>query len=201
MPQIVLASGNRGKLRELQALLPEWVAVRTAGELGVVLPEETGTTFAENALLKARAAAEQTGLIAVADDSGLVVEALAGAPGVRSARFAGEPADDAANNELLRRRLEGVPAHERRAEFHSTVAVVTPEGEEWLAEGTLAGRITHAPRGSQGFGYDPLFVPEGLDRTLAELTLEEKNAISHRARAFQAAARRLVPLLQAGRTE
>ena len=201
MPQIVLASSNRGKLRELQALLPGWVAVRTASELAVVLPEETGTTFAENALLKARAAAHQTGLIAVADDSGLVVEALAGAPGVRSARFAGEPASDEANNALLLRRLENVPRGARGARFHSVVAVVTPEGEEWLAEGTLPGRITRSRRGSHGFGYDPLFVPEGRDQTLAELSLDEKNAISHRAHAFQAAAHRLVPLLEDQRTE
>lgn len=199
--EVVLASNNRGKVRELQSLLPSWVAVRTARDVNVVLPEETGTTFAENALLKARAAVTQTGLLAIADDSGLEVEALAGAPGVRSARFAGEPSNDAANNALLLSRLEAVPAEERAARFRSVVAVVTPEGEEWLAEGTIAGRILLAPRGTNGFGYDPLFVPEGLDQSMAELTLEEKNAISHRALAFREAARRLVPLLQRRRTD
>ena len=198
---VVLASNNRGKLEELCALLPPWVRVQTAAELSVELPEESGQTFAENALLKARAAAGQTGLVAVADDSGLEVDALRGLPGVRSARFAGEPSSDAANNALLLERLAGVPAPERGARFRSIVAVVTPEGDEWLAEGSVGGYIVLAPRGANGFGYDPLFVPEGRDRTMAELTLEEKNRISHRARAFEQAARRLVPFLERRRTD
>lgn len=177
-------------------MLPESARLVSASEAGVVLPEETGTTFVENALLKARAAADQTGLVAIADDSGLEVDALDGAPGVRSARFAGEPSDDAANNALLLRRLAAVPPEKRAARFRSVVAIVTPDGSEFVSEGTLEGTVLRVPRGSSGFGYDPLFVPLGLDRTLAELTMEEKNRISHRGQAVRRAIERLLPLLE-----
>lgn len=193
---VVLASNNRGKVEELRQLLPAWVSVQTASEANVKLPEETGETFAENALLKARAAAEQTGSIAVADDSGLEVDALGGAPGVHSARFAGEPSNDAANNALLLERLADVPDSQRTARFRSAVAVVIPDGREHVAEGTVEGTILRQERGSGGFGYDPLFLYTPSKRTLAELTIEEKNQISHRGRAFRNAATWLLPILE-----
>jgi XTP/dITP diphosphohydrolase len=194
--EIVLASSNRGKLAELRQLLPDWVRVRTADEAGVTLPEETGTTFAENAFLKARAAAAQTGLIAIADDSGLEVDILEGAPGVRSARFAGERAADAENNALLLEQLRGVPPERRTARFRSVVAAVIPGGTELAAEGVIEGRIVEIARGSGGFGYDSLFQPAGYSRTMAELTMDEKNRISHRGQALRKVAGQLVPLLR-----
>ncbi len=194
--EIVLASSNRGKLAELQQLLPDWVRVCTADEAGVALPEETGTTFAENAFLKARAAAAQTGLIAIADDSGLEVDILEGAPGVRSARFAGERATDAENNALLLERLRGVPPERRTARFRSVVAAVIPGGTGLAAEGVIEGRIVEIARGSGGFGYDSLFQPTGYSRTMAELTMDEKNRISHRGQALRKVAGQLVPLLR-----
>jgi XTP/dITP diphosphohydrolase len=194
--QIVLASNNQGKLRELKDLLPNEVQVKTAGELGIELPEETGSTFEENAFLKARAVAAASGLIAVADDSGLEVDALNGAPGVHSARFAGEPSDDAKNNALLLDKLTVIPEDQRTARFQSVVAVVAPNGEEFCAQGTIEGRILEAPRGSGGFGYDPLFLIRGYDQTMAELSLDEKNSISHRARAFRGVIEQLTELLE-----
>lgn len=185
--RVVLASSNPGKLRELQALLPPDVEVISATDAGVALPPETGSTFAENALLKARAAAEQAGMIAIADDSGLEVDALGGEPGVHSARYAGPQASDADNIALLLKRLEGVPAERRTARFRSVVAVVAPDGCEFLGEGVLEGRIASDPRGSGGFGYDPVFQPLGESRTIAEMTLEEKNRVSHRAQALRQA--------------
>ena len=195
--RLVLASNNPGKIEELRALLPAWVSVESAREAGVELPEETESTFAGNALLKARAAACQTGQIAVADDSGLEVAALDGAPGVRSARFAGEPTSDDANNALLLERLAGVPADRRGARFRSAVAVVLPGGREHVAEGDIAGTILEQPRGAGGFGYDPLFQPVGNTRSMAELSIEEKNRISHRGKALRAAAEWLLPILEA----
>jgi XTP/dITP diphosphohydrolase len=194
--QIVLASNNQGKLRELKDLLPSDVDAVTAGELGVELPEETGSTFAENAFLKARAVATATGKIAVADDSGLEVDALEGAPGVRSARFAGEPSDDERNNALLLVKLAGVPEKERTARFQSVVAVIGPGGEAFCAQGTVEGVILEAPRGDGGFGYDPLFLLRGYNQTMAELSLDEKNCISHRARAFRGIIEQLTALLE-----
>ena len=194
--EIVLASSNRGKLAELRRLLPSWVWVRTADEAGVTLPEETGTTFAENALLKARAAAAQAGLIAVADDSGLEVDLLEGAPGVRSARFAGQHATDAENNRLLLERLRGIPLERRTARFRSVVAAVLPGGTELAAEGVIGGRIVEIARGSGGFGYDSLFQPTGYNQTMAELTMDEKNRISHRGQALRKVTAQLVPLLR-----
>ena len=194
--EIVLASSNRGKLAELRRLLPEWVRVRTADEAGVTLPEETGTTFAENALLKARGAAAQAGLIAVADDSGLEVDLLEGAPGVRSARFAGQHATDAENNRLLLEQLRGTSPERRTARFRSVVVAVLPGGTELAAEGVIEGRIVEIARGSGGFGYDSLFQPTGYNQTMAELTMDEKNRISHRGQALRKVTAQLVPLLQ-----
>lgn len=196
---VVLASNNAGKVDELRRLLPDWVRILTATDAGVTLPEETGTTFTENALLKARAAAEQSGEIALADDSGLEVDALGGEPGVHSARFAGEPTDDAANNALLLERLAETPPPARTARFRSAVAVVMPDGREHVAEGTVEGTILMAPRGSGGFGYDPLFQPLGSTRSMAELSIDEKNRISHRGRAYREAANWLLPLLEVAR--
>lgn len=194
--EVVLASSNRGKLAELRQLLPDWVQVRAADDAGVTLPEETGTTFAENALLKARAAVAQTGLVAIADDSGLEVDFLQGAPGVRSARFAGEQATDAENNALLLERLRGIPPEQRTARFRSVVAAVAPGGTEIAAEGVIEGRIVEIARGSGGFGYDSLFEPTGYKQTMAEFTVDEKNRISHRGQALRKVAEQLVPLLR-----
>lgn len=197
---VVLASHNRGKVKELTKLLPEWIEVRAADDFGVVLPEETGDTFYENALLKARAVARSLHVIAIADDSGLEVDALGGEPGVRSARFAGEGASDAENNALLLKRLEGVESTRRTARFRSVVAVVAPDGTEFHDAGTVEGEILVMPRGTGGFGYDPLFRPRGIEHTFAELPLDEKNRISHRGAAFRKVAARLIPFVQAYQT-
>ena len=187
---VVVATGNPGKLAEIRAAL-EMTGRRfvTAGEIGAPAPdvEETGDTFEENALLKARAYADVLGLAALADDSGLEVDALDGAPGVRSARFAGEDASDSDNNAKLLHALAGVPAEARTARFRSVVAFVDEEGAAVTAEGACSGRIGFEPRGDGGFGYDPLFEPEAAPgRTMAELPMDEKNALSHRGAALRA---------------
>jgi len=189
--RIVVATNNRGKLEELHALLPDGFALLTLSDAGLDSPEETGSTFEENALIKARAAAS-TGAAAIADDSGLVVDALDGRPGVWSSRFAGEGASDADNNLKLLEELAGVPDERRAARFVSVVALVTNDGREFTACGSVEGRIGHDGRGSGGFGYDPLLIVTDPDavafqgQTMAELTLAEKNQISHRARAHRA---------------
>jgi XTP/dITP diphosphohydrolase len=188
----VLATANRGKLAELGALLREaaWgpVELVAQSELGVPPAAETGTTFIENALLKARHAALHSGLPAIADDSGLTVAALQGAPGVQSARFAGPNASDAANVAKLLEALTGVPARDRAARFHCVlVALEHPDDPApSIATGEWTGEITLMPRGRGGFGYDPVFFDPRLGRTAAELTADEKNAVSHRARALLA---------------
>jgi len=189
--RIVLATANPGKIRELRSLLPPNVEVVSAPALGIRLPPETGETFVENALLKARVAAQESGLIALADDSGLEVDALGGRPGVHSARYAGEHAVDAQNIARLLRELRDVPLSQRTARFRAVVAIVAPDGREAVVEGTVEGCIAEKPRGRGGFGYDPVFIPCGYDRTFAEMTLEEKNRLSHRAQALQ----RAVPIL------
>lgn len=174
----------------MRSLLPEEFEVITARQANISMPSETGTTFEENALLKARAAARQSGRLCVADDSGLEVDALDGQPGVRSARFAadyGRPENDDENNRLLLELLENVPPEKRSARFVSAVAVVAPDDEEVVVRGEVEGQIEFEPRGQNGFGYDPLFTPVDAHRTMAELTNEEKNAISHRGRAFESA--------------
>jgi XTP/dITP diphosphohydrolase len=179
--RLVLASRNPHKLRELGALLRPHV-LEPLPE-GVELPPETGLTFADNALAKGRAAAATTGLPAVADDSGIEAAALGGAPGVRSARYAGEGATDEEN---LAKLLREVPEEgDRRVAYVCVLAYVEPSGEEYLAEGRCEGELTHRPRGSGGFGYDPAFVPRDSSngRTMAELSAAEKGAISHRGRA------------------
>ncbi len=186
---IVVATGNAHKLVEIEAILGaalpgvRFVSIKQLGDFED--PEETGTTFAENALIKARAAVAETGFAAVADDSGLVVDALNGEPGVYSARYAGVHGDDAANNAKLLRNLADVPAPDRTARFMSVVALVRPDGTELTGTGACEGTIGFEGRGSNGFGYDPLFLPEDTPgKTMAELTPEEKNAISHRYHAL-----------------
>lgn len=199
MAHLVLATRNEGKVRELTALLMplgiQVVSLAAYPELPEI-PEE-GDTFEANALTKARTVAAHTGRLAMADDSGLEVEALNGAPGVHSARFAGEPRDDRRNNEKLLRLLEGVPWEKRRARFRCVIALVTPEGAERITEGTCEGFISHELRGTGGFGYDPLFYLPEFKQTFAELGLDTKNRISHRARAL-VAARTLVAELLGG---
>ncbi|MGA4508378.1 RdgB/HAM1 family non-canonical purine NTP pyrophosphatase [Propionibacteriaceae bacterium G1746] len=185
--KVVLASHNRAKLAELQRLvaaagLPIEV-VSLADFPESTPPAETGRTFAENALIKARAAAAWTGLTALADDSGIEVEVLRGMPGVRSARWAGAEQDDQRNLDLLLAQVDDVPAGARQARFVCVMAHVDPDGTEFTTEGIWPGTLATAPRGTNGFGYDPIFVPDGDDRTSAELSPEEKDAQSHRARA------------------
>lgn len=184
--RVILASSNKGKIVELQSLLDGIAEVVSAHELQVTLPEETGTTFAENALLKAEAAFVQTGLTSLADDSGLEVDALQGAPGVYSARYAGESASDSDNNTKLLHALSNVSNEHRTARFRSAIAIVTAEGEKFVFEGTCEGSVGTHTRGEGGFGYDPLFVlPDGS--TMAELSAAAKNAISHRGEAMRKA--------------
>ncbi len=191
---IVLATRNPDKARELQWLFADLPVskVIAADHLGDDVPDvdETGTTLEENALLKARALAEFSGELCIADDTGLEVDALDGRPGVYAARYAGPDATYADNCDKLVAELQGVPEAERTARFRTVMAMVDPRGEEGVlertVEGVLEGRILGTPRGDDGFGYDPLFFVPDLGRTLAEVPLEEKNRISHRARASRA---------------
>jgi len=192
--KLILASANPGKQRELAVLLaPLGLELLLQSALGIESIEETGSSFVDNALLKARHAAERSGLPALADDSGLEVDALGGAPGVRSARFAGEGASDADNNALLLSRLSGVPQALRTARYRCVLALVRSalDPAPLLAEAQWEGHIALAPQGTGGFGYDPLFLPADRADTAAQLTAEEKNAISHRGRALQALLRLL----------
>jgi XTP/dITP diphosphohydrolase len=192
---VVLATRNAAKLRELARILgaedgahDRGTQIRLAGldEFpGAPDVPETGATFEENALLKARAIADYTGLPAVADDSGLCVDALNGMPGVLSARWAGGHGDDKANLELVLAQVADVPSARLGARFVCAAALVTDSGE-WVVTGQVEGRLIRAPRGSGGFGYDPIFLPDGFDQTTAEMTAEAKDAISHRGRAFRA---------------
>ncbi len=188
LASLVVASKNRDKIREIEAvLLGLGLVDEIVGGLDWPDVEETGETIEENALLKARAVAGATGLPALADDTGLEVRALQGAPGVHSARFAGDDATYQDNVRALLRALVG--SSDRAARFRTVMALVHPEGEEIVAEGVLEGRIIETPRGSAGFGYDPVFEVEG--RTLAELPAAEKNSLSHRAKALRALAEQL----------
>ncbi|MBM6814902.1 RdgB/HAM1 family non-canonical purine NTP pyrophosphatase [Olsenella uli] len=193
---VVVATGNAHKVVEIETILaPVMPGVRfvALGELGDFPdPVEDGDTFFDNALIKARAAQKETGLpMAVADDSGLCVDALDGAPGIFSARWAGEHGNDAANNEKLMAQMKDVPDEARTARFHSSVALVRG-GEVLRGDGDCEGRVGREPRGEHGFGYDPLFLPdETPGRTMAELTLDEKNLISHRFHALEDLAAKL----------
>jgi XTP/dITP diphosphohydrolase len=187
--RVVLASGNSGKLRELGSLLaPFGFDLVAQSTLGIETPAETGKTFEENALLKARHAAAITNLPALADDSGIEVDALGGRPGIYSARYAGEGASDEANLSKMLDELTGVAAPQRTARYQCVIAFVTTatDTKPILATGTWEGTLIGAPRGLGGFGYDPIFVPRGFDRTAAELDSEEKNSLSHRGQALRA---------------
>lgn len=193
--RVVLASGNRGKLTELQRLLaPLAIEVVSQNELGVAEAEESAPTFVENALLKARNACTQTGLPAIADDSGLVVDALGFAPGIYSARYAGHGADDRANNEKLLQAMADVEPSARSARFHCTLVYLHSPSDPvpLIAQAQWYGTILKAPRGDRGFGYDPLFYVEALAATAAELDPDTKNRESHRGRA----AKLLIELLR-----
>ncbi len=201
---VVLATKNAHKVDELRRILAEaGTHVELAGmEDYPQMPDvaETGTTFAENALLKAHAVADATGLPAVADDSGLCVDVLGGMPGIFSARWAGRHGDDAANLALVLAQLSDIPDDARSAYFVCAAAFALPSadgGLERVVEGQLEGRLVREPRGSNGFGYDPVFVPDGEDRTTAEMEPAEKDAISHRGRAFRALARTIDQMLDA----
>ena len=199
MSRLLLATHNEGKLVELRRILnPIAGTLEVVGldDVGVVdEPAETEPTFAGNALLKARAAVASTGLPALADDSGLCVDALNGMPGVLSARWSGRAKDNAANIDLLLAQLRDVPPSRRGAEFRCAVAFVLPDGTEKVEEGVMRGRLLPEVRGSGGFGYDPLFVADGWELTTAELTAEDKDAISHRGRALRAMAPSVVAAL------
>jgi len=185
MTDLVLATANPHKTAEMRAILEQLGFTVHPRPTDVPDVDETALTLEGNALLKAHALVAATGMVAVADDTGLFVDALDGQPGVRSARYAGDDANDEANVVKLLGALDGI--EERSARFRTVIAVVYPDGREVLVDGVLEGAITHAPRGSGGFGYDPVFAPdETPGRTLAELTADEKNAMSHRARALQA---------------
>jgi len=185
---LLIGSGNRDKARELAALLEglPWEVRSLADYPAVPEPEETGQTFEENALLKARYYRDKFEVTCVADDSGLEVDALDGAPGIYSARYAGDGCTYDDNNSKLLAALEGKPWHERTARFVCCAAFAPLAGPEHTVRGTVEGHIAVAPQGSRGFGYDPLFVPEGEGQTFAEMKPEDKHAISHRGRAFRA---------------
>jgi len=193
-PKLIIATHNVGKLAELRDILSAEVAginpetIVTAEQWNVPDVKEDGTTFAANALLKARAVSQATGLPAVADDSGLAVNIMGGSPGIFSARWSGRHGDDEANNRLLLAQLSDIPERRRGAQFVCAAAFVSPSGFEHIADGVMKGRLLAEPRGEAGFGYDPLFLPDGYDRSAAELSADEKNAISHRGQALQALA-------------
>jgi XTP/dITP diphosphohydrolase len=189
-PPLVVASLNRAKAREIVGLLSDApYAPRLLADVvpDARLPDETGETYRDNALLKARAAAARTGTLALADDSGIEVDALGGGPGVRSARFGGPGLDDAGRTALLLEQLRGVAAPARTARYRCVIALVWPDGRERTVEGVAEGVIAQTPRGAGGFGYDPVFEDPALGRTFAELIPEEKAAVSHRGRALRAA--------------
>lgn len=201
-PRLVLATHNLHKVEELrQILMPEIAGllaqdVVSAAQLAVPEPAEDGLTFEQNALIKARALAAATGLPALADDSGLVVDVLGGAPGIFSARWAGSHGDDLANLNLLLSQLADIGDPHRTARFECAAALVLPDGSYTVRTGVLEGRLITQPRGGNGFGYDPILVPTGLDVTCAELTSTQKNALSHRGKALRALVPAVVEALQ-----
>ncbi len=193
--KLLVATHNGGKLEEFKALFaPFGLELVSAGELGLEEPEETGKTFAQNARIKAHAAARQSGILSLSDDSGLCVDALGGAPGVHTARWAGPDRDFVAGMERVERELEKAGARtpaQRSAHFNATLCLAAPDGSELIFEGIVPGELVWPPRGEKGFGFDPIFMPEGFDITFGEMSSEEKHAwqpgkpgLSHRARAF-----------------
>ncbi len=192
---IVIASKNAGKIAEFQRILSE-VGISVITDIDFPDVAETGSTFEENAILKARAVSSFTNLPALADDSGLAVEALNGAPGIFSARYSGRHGDDAANISRLLEDLKGVLDENRRAKFVAVLALVTPDGRELLVRGELEGKLRNQPTGTNGFGYDPIFEPENSNRTLGELSPSEKDAISHRSKALRDLTPKIRPFLK-----
>jgi len=182
--RIVAATHNPGKVPEIAALLDGNYEIVTAGELNLPEPDETETTFAGNAILKARHAAQLSGEVCLADDSGMSVAALDGAPGIFSARWAGPGKDFSLAMRKVEERLEEIGATDRSAWFTSALAVAWPDGPCVVVEGRIDGALTFPPRGTRGFGYDPVFIPEGFDQTFGEMEPADKDAMSHRARAF-----------------
>lgn len=183
---LVVASHNFGKIKEIKGLLePYGMEVVSASDKGLAEPEETENTFAGNALLKARAAAAASGLVALADDSGLEVAALGGAPGIYSARWAGESRDFAKAMARVGAALDEIEAEDRSARFVCALALAWPGGEEAVFEGEVRGKLVFPPRGERGFGYDPIFLPEGESETFGQMEPEKKHAMSHRADAFR----------------
>lgn len=182
--RLVAATHNPGKAREIEALLDGHYTIVTAGELNLPEPDETESTFVGNAMLKARHAAQASGEVALADDSGLSVAALDGAPGIYSARWAGPTKDFALAMKKVEQRLEEIASTDRRAWFTSALAVAWPDGPCVVVEGRIDGELVFPPRGDRGFGYDPIFRPEGSALTFGEMVPVEKDALSHRARAF-----------------
>ncbi len=200
-PKLLLATNNRGKVREYRSILAGLpLEIVTPAEIGLELEvEETGETYAENAVLKAQSFCQASGLCTLADDSGLEVDALGGAPGVHSHRFDGGLGGDVDRYQLLLEKLRGVPPAERTARFRCLTVVATPRGETFICEGICPGVIINEPRGSSGFGYDPVFLLPEQGKTMAELSEEEKNRLSHRGRAGQKAREVLIQLLGEGR--
>jgi XTP/dITP diphosphohydrolase len=198
-PRLVLATRNPGKIREIAAIYSHlelaWLPLPDLHEIGTI-PEE-GATYAENAMAKARTASVESGLPALADDSGVEIDALGGSPGIHSARFLGPSATDAERNARILHLLEEVPDPRRTARYVAAVAVALPDRAVHVFEGACEGSIARSPRGTAGFGYDPIFVPRGESRTMAEIPVEVKNRISHRARALRAAEPCLVEILRA----
>lgn len=190
--QILLATGNTHKISELTRVLPallpsgEVVVYKNLQDFSLSLPEETGATLTENAILKATYAARQSGLIALSDDTGLEVDFLNGAPGVHTARYAGDDCNTQANNQKLLHNLEGVPLEKRTARFRTMACLAWPDGKYELFEGVCEGHIAIDYHGTHGFGYDPIFIVDKVGKCFAELTADEKNSVSHRGRAFRA---------------
>ena len=199
MNKIVVGSRNSGKIREIQAVLADFpYCVTGLSDQTIPDAEETGTTFQENAILKAQYYCQHTGEYCLADDSGLEVDALDGAPGVYSARYAGEQASDEENNQKLLSALTAIPTQRRTARFRSVLALAGPDGSLMLAEGVCEGIVLFEARGTGGFGYDPLFLMPDQRKTLAEMTLAEKNLVSHRGNALRAFKQQLVQAAKEG---
>ena len=200
--RLVFATSNAHKVSELEAILaPAWEGfevgcVARMSDFDVASPVEDGVTFEENSLIKAHALARATGLAAIADDSGITVDVLGGAPGIFSARWSGSHGNDEANLHLLLDQLSDVPDRHRGAAFVSAAVLVTPDGREFVKRGEVRGTLTRTPRGEGGFGYDPIFVPDGFEVTTAQMSAEQKNAISHRGIAFRALMPHIVEYLR-----
>jgi len=200
MTDLVLATRNKGKIAEVQRLINQYaghINLRSVADFNLDDVEETGTTFEENALLKAATIARQTGLPALADDSGISIDALDGAPGVYSARWSGVHGDDAANIAKVLKELDGVPDSDRGAQFVSVIALALPDGRHIMVRGEVHGTVRHEPIGEYGFGYDPIFQPDGYEITTAQMNPELKDSISHRGKALREIAPKIAPFIGA----